>query len=278
MQATNSEFQYILERDATFRYQFLDRLRLDCRCYLTIRYWKDLWAGNVEDQIDLMRDIYKSFDEKPEWTSMEEIDDLAKQMGYKTNKNLYIMTTTELLKEVSLRYPKLVVDEVFVERYNEQTGVLNVREDTPIDKDNLVDDFRKWMVDNGYWMEVAEPDNVFHIKRSELPTLCAEYHCNEDEVEDIFWYTKGVQLIIDEDTTFHITRDDLIVVWQRKTYMVQADNLDEAVTKVLNGEVTAEAEALITSPTYSLPKEGETYSPTIVISETGKEDKHIVEL
>ena len=95
MQATNSEFQYILERDATFRYQFLDRLRLDCRYYLTTRYWKDLWAGNVEDQIDLMRDIYKSFDEKPEWTSMEEIDDLAKQMGYKTNKNLYIMTTTE---------------------------------------------------------------------------------------------------------------------------------------------------------------------------------------
>ena len=70
----------LLSKDATFRYMMLDRLRTDCGYFLGNgnRNEKNLWAGNVEKQIQLMKDLYNSFEEKPEWISMEEIESYEK--------------------------------------------------------------------------------------------------------------------------------------------------------------------------------------------------------
>lgn len=74
----------ILQNDASFRYQLLDRMGQDCRYYLGNggRCEKYLWAGNVPEQIEYMKAIYNNFpeDEKPEWMTMEEILDYEQRM------------------------------------------------------------------------------------------------------------------------------------------------------------------------------------------------------
>lgn len=93
----------LLSKDATFRYMMLDRLRMDCGYFLGNgnRNEKRLWAGNVEEQIQLMKDLYNSFEEKPEWISMEEIERYEKQMKQ----------TDEAMNEISDELASAVVDK-----------------------------------------------------------------------------------------------------------------------------------------------------------------------
>ena len=63
-----------------FLYQLLDRLRSDCNYYLEHRCDKHLWAGNINDQIHIMRDIYNKLPEKPQWISKEDIDNFEINM------------------------------------------------------------------------------------------------------------------------------------------------------------------------------------------------------
>ena len=73
----------LLSRDDSFRYQMLDRLRVDCNYFLGHggRYEGSLWAGNVNDHIAVMKELWKSLPEKPEWLTMEQIDAYARDMG-----------------------------------------------------------------------------------------------------------------------------------------------------------------------------------------------------
>ena len=65
------------ENPNSFNYQMLSRLKGDCDYYLGYgdRYAKHLWAGNEQEQINKMKELYSSFadDEKPEWLTWEEI-------------------------------------------------------------------------------------------------------------------------------------------------------------------------------------------------------------
>lgn len=67
----DTDMQDLFNHDDTFRYQLLDRLRLDCKYYLGHgnRNAKNLWAGNEEKQIEAMKTLWHSFTEenKPEW-------------------------------------------------------------------------------------------------------------------------------------------------------------------------------------------------------------------
>ena len=62
----------------------LDRLRTDCEYFLGNGNGqeKHLYYKNVEKHIEEMKKIYNSFsaDEKPEWLSLEKIEDYNKQM------------------------------------------------------------------------------------------------------------------------------------------------------------------------------------------------------
>ena len=73
-----------LHQDKEFRYKLLDRLRSDCEYYLGPghRKTKHLWAGSVNKQINLMRDLYHSFDitEKPEWITPAKITEYENRM------------------------------------------------------------------------------------------------------------------------------------------------------------------------------------------------------
>lgn len=72
-------------RDTSFNYQLLDRLRMDCEYYLGAGrgYEKHLWAGNVEAQIEKMKELHTSFNdsEKPEWLSWNDILEYEKKMS-----------------------------------------------------------------------------------------------------------------------------------------------------------------------------------------------------
>lgn len=67
------------------RYSLLDRMRCDCGYYLGNghRLDKFLWGGNKENHIRYMKFLWNEFsaDEKPEWLTLEEIEDLEKQMA-----------------------------------------------------------------------------------------------------------------------------------------------------------------------------------------------------
>ena len=95
-----------LNKDAEFRYQLLDRMRGDCKYYLGNGNGHDkyLWAGNVKDQIEDMKKLYNSFpdDEKPEWITMEDINNFEKEMTIKNDESL-TTNAEDRMKETYLK-------------------------------------------------------------------------------------------------------------------------------------------------------------------------------
>ena len=74
----------LLRHDDRFRYSMLDRMRMDCEYYLGNgnRHGQYLWMSmDPQGHIDVMRALWDSFDEKPEWLTREKIDWYADQMG-----------------------------------------------------------------------------------------------------------------------------------------------------------------------------------------------------
>lgn len=74
--------------DAKFNYMLLNRMQNDCDYYLGNggRNAKhSLWAQDEQAQIDKMRELWDGFADnaKPEWLSMEQINEYAAQMGVK---------------------------------------------------------------------------------------------------------------------------------------------------------------------------------------------------
>jgi len=71
-------------RQQRFNYMLLSRLQSDCNYYLGNgnRNAKQLWAGNEVEQIEKMKELWNSFeaDAKPEWLTMEQIEDYASKM------------------------------------------------------------------------------------------------------------------------------------------------------------------------------------------------------
>ena len=74
--------------DVKFNYMLLNRLQEDCEYYIKHPgkgAARQLWAGDEQKQIDKMRELWNSFaeDAKPQWLTMEQIDEYAKKMGVK---------------------------------------------------------------------------------------------------------------------------------------------------------------------------------------------------
>lgn len=68
--------------DYKFEYMLLSRLESDCKYFLGNgnRYEKGLWAGSVEGQIAKMKELWNLLPEKPEWLTLEQIEEYEKQM------------------------------------------------------------------------------------------------------------------------------------------------------------------------------------------------------
>ena len=76
--------------DSRFLYQMLDRLKSDCKYFLSDGNGceKYLWASSVKEQISAMKEIYNKLDKKPTWLTMKQINDYESKMIQKlTEKN-----------------------------------------------------------------------------------------------------------------------------------------------------------------------------------------------
>lgn len=81
---TESELGEVLNTEAGFRYRLLSRMQSDCEYAERTNSFKYLWAtGDAEKHIEYMKAIWESFpdNEKPDWISLEEINQHAVQMG-----------------------------------------------------------------------------------------------------------------------------------------------------------------------------------------------------
>lgn len=78
--------EWVLGQGDSYRYRLLDRMRSDCDYYLGNgdRHGQYLWMTmDPQGHIDVMRALWDSFDEKPEWLTREKINWYADQMGVK---------------------------------------------------------------------------------------------------------------------------------------------------------------------------------------------------
>lgn len=85
----DERLQDILSQPDKFRYQILSRMQSDCEYYLNAGFGnantgnpKHLWAGDEVKQVEYMKALYNSFpgDAKPEWLSMEQIEEYGQRM------------------------------------------------------------------------------------------------------------------------------------------------------------------------------------------------------
>lgn len=67
----------------SFYYSLLDRCVSDCKYFLGNgnRCEKHLYGKSVKVHIAIMKDIYYKLPQKPEWLTMEEINEYEKQMA-----------------------------------------------------------------------------------------------------------------------------------------------------------------------------------------------------
>lgn len=70
------------DRNDSFLYSLLDRIRINCSYYLSFvnRDKSILWAKDELEQIEYMKAIYNYLEEKPEWLTMEDILNYEKEM------------------------------------------------------------------------------------------------------------------------------------------------------------------------------------------------------
>ncbi len=69
-------------RNDEYLYMTLSRMKSDCNFYLGYgnRNHKRLWAGEEKAQISKMKEVHNYLNPKPEWLTMEQIDEFEKQM------------------------------------------------------------------------------------------------------------------------------------------------------------------------------------------------------
>jgi len=126
------------EDDDKFNYMMLDRLKQDCEYYLGFgnRNEKQLWAGNVKDQIAEMRKIYDKLPEKPEWISLEDIDKYEKEM---LSKDETVNEAEDIVYELENRktghtiwsHKKTMPGYKFTGRQTSNTSNWNAKGDVP---------------------------------------------------------------------------------------------------------------------------------------------------
>ena len=63
-----------------YEYMLLDRLIQDAKYFIEHPNLKHLWAKTLDEHIAKMKEQYTKLDPKPEWTSEDSIDELAKKM------------------------------------------------------------------------------------------------------------------------------------------------------------------------------------------------------
>ena len=73
----------VLASSSTKDYQMLSRLQQDCEYFLKEgnKDSRVLWAKSVPEQIDMMRELYDKLDPKPDWITLQDIENYETEMS-----------------------------------------------------------------------------------------------------------------------------------------------------------------------------------------------------
>ena len=171
--------------DPEFNYKLLDRLKSDCEYFLGNgnRSEKHLWAGNVNDQIAKMKEIYNALEEKPEWLTMEQIDEYAEKMNLTEAKVFTEEDIEKTIKEYLVKTNGIFTDDSIYDIVEELCG------ESDIDKmpKDLVDQVTaKVYKDNKIEEKRTLPENEKEILKNNMRKVLKDHgkFKDDEELED----------------------------------------------------------------------------------------------
>lgn len=138
--STKNAIDELVKQPNKFKYQMLDRLKSDCEYFLGNghRNEKDLWADNVEEQIAIMKALWNSLEEKPEWLSMKDIENYEKEM--KQEKN--------------------VINESITNLDDAKSKIIKWYKDKDYDCETIMDEAKRYMTNEDWHYMKADADDT----------------------------------------------------------------------------------------------------------------------
>ncbi len=139
---TRGVIKDLTERDDSFRYMMLDRMRTDMDYFLDNEnsLESSLWAKNFQDQKQIMTALWESLPEKPEWLTREQLDGYAAEMN--DNKHARLDDVLLRANELGIEYhPVGLKGDITIDAFNidldEQEEPKTFQYAT-IEKDNII--------------------------------------------------------------------------------------------------------------------------------------------
>lgn len=197
----------LLNHDAEFRYQMLDRMKQDCNYYLNNgnRQNKYLWAQDEAEQIKYMKALWNSFpeNEKPEWLSYKQIceykEAFEKYYAVQTDRGIfkvpfhkdveishwiYSHTDSRFIKKVTLIQERKIPDM-------EEKGLkstMNVKELSTEELTELKQNYYKEKNENVSMDELLSindlvSDEEVYDYYSDYSFTKEDFYCNENDTE-----------------------------------------------------------------------------------------------
>lgn len=165
--STKNTIDELVKQPNKFKYQMLDRLKSDCEYFLGNgnRNEKDLWADNVEEQIAIMKALWNSLEEKPEWLSMEDIENYEREMTDTTKGPEARKTVEDQLERNYNKVTKTGIEESEDTEYLYTNNIDKYRNKNVIVKADLflddiaLDDFKEEAKQNNVKiLDISEPN------------------------------------------------------------------------------------------------------------------------
>ena len=202
-----------------YDYMLLDRLRQDCEYFLGNgnRYEKHLWAGNVDDQIAKMKELYNKLPEKPEWLSMEDIENYEKEM----------------------KQEKSVINESITNLDDAKSKIIKWYKDKNYDCETIMDEAKRYMTSEDWHYMKEDADDTIGDSTFE------EYYSNEainEVIEHISAYM-DTDSMIDWAQTLTLRESKNLTKRTRHKRVARYKSLEEGAKEDLGIEPGSDEEA-----------------------------------
>lgn len=196
----------MIEKNFTYEYQLLDRLKQDCEYYLGNgnRNPKYLWDGNELLQIEKMRELYNGFpdDLKPEWITIDDINKYEEKMISEGKIWLNKMNAKEDIKKLDKLYRKILN----INCEDKDVCIILDKISDEVNKD-IVRIMQKANISNEDYLDICE-ESKKQNRQEELLIKLGEAKLNDifeacstkEIVEILDWYDFTKEEIIDQFT------------------------------------------------------------------------------
>lgn len=202
-----------------YDYMLLDRLKQDCEYFLGNgnRAEKHLWAGNVDDQIAKMKELYNKLPEKPEWLSMEDIENYEKEM----------------------KQEKSVINESITNLDDAKSKIIKWYKDKDYDCETIMDEAKRYMTSEDWHYMKEDADDTIGDSTFE------EYYSNEainEVIEHISAYM-DTDSMIDWAQTLTLRESKNLTKRTRHKRVARYKSLEEGAKEDLGIEPGSDEEA-----------------------------------